>query len=248
MSTDTPTGPTWEQVVAKTQQLAIARREWGGYPVPVERLPLHLEPTHPLRKTAEGFCLQPETTAEQIERQVADRDAIEEVVNSWYNRARQCLVCVARCRDGKIRHAAAPIPGQRKLGLALSSLEPCFVWPVEAERRAMDKLASLVGEWKAKCYFLTGSFLESSERSGVMYLFRRLRPTVAIAPIRDGSDDLKVLCCLCLHPLGYYGESFAGCMVPTDCVIAHLLLMRGDERRYWAAANQHPHWYPEAGL
>lgn len=34
-------------------------------------------------------------------------------------------------------------------------------------------------------------------------------------------------------------------MVPTDDIIAHLIMMRGDERSYWSKANQHA---PEAGL
>jgi hypothetical protein len=37
-------------------------------------------------------------------------------------------------------------------------------------------------------------------------------------------------------------------MTPTDDVIAHLLLMRGDEAEYWGQANQHRPESPEAGL
>jgi hypothetical protein len=37
-------------------------------------------------------------------------------------------------------------------------------------------------------------------------------------------------------------------MCPTDDVIAHLQLMRGDERMFWKRSNQHPSWRPEAGL
>jgi hypothetical protein len=51
-----------------------------------------------------------------------------------------------------------------------------------------------------------------------------------------------------MHPLGYYGRSWAGCMVPTDDVIAHLLFMRGDEARFWGQCNHHEPWRPEAGL
>ena len=42
--------------------------------------------------------------------------------------------------------------------------------------------------------------------------------------------------------------SWAGAMVPTDDVIAHLSLMRGDEHMFWKRCNQHPSWRPEAGL
>jgi hypothetical protein len=37
-------------------------------------------------------------------------------------------------------------------------------------------------------------------------------------------------------------------MCPTDEVIAHLLLMRGSEEKYWANANQHPIDHPAAGV
>lgn len=47
---------------------------------------------------------------------------------------------------------------------------------------------------------------------------------------------------------GNYGGTHAGAMCPTDDVLAHLLLMRGDERLFWSRANQHPANRPEAGL
>jgi hypothetical protein len=37
-------------------------------------------------------------------------------------------------------------------------------------------------------------------------------------------------------------------MCPTDDVIAHLMLMRGDEALLWRKANQHPSWVPESGI
>ena len=40
--------------------------------------------------------------------------------------------------------------------------------------------------------------------------------------------------------IGYYGNTWAGVMCPTDEVIAHLLMMRGSEEKFWANANQHP--------
>jgi hypothetical protein len=98
-------------------------------------------------------------------------------------------------------------------------------------------------------YMLTGMFLEKSKRSGVIYMFRRLKPTVAIAASPGiESDHMRILACLCAHPIAYYAGSWAGAMVPTDDVIAHLAMMRGDERMFWARCNQHPPHRPEAGL
>jgi hypothetical protein len=57
-----------------------------------------------------------------------------------------------------------------------------------------------------------------------------------------------VRCTLCLHPIGYYANSWAGAMCPTDDVIAHLMMMRADEPMFWRKANQHPPHRPEAGL
>jgi hypothetical protein len=56
------------------------------------------------------------------------------------------------------------------------------------------------------------------------------------------------LASLCLHAIGYYDGSFAGVMVPTDCVISHLMLCRADEHLYWRKANQHPAEVPQAGI
>jgi|GEM_PF-4166381 hypothetical protein len=76
-------------------------------------------------------------------------------------------------------------------------------------------------------------------------LFRKGRPTIAL---RQDEEVNYALCALCLHPIGYYGDTWAGVMCPTDEVIAHLLLMRGSEEKFWANANQHPLDHPAAGL
>jgi hypothetical protein len=93
---------------------------------------------------------------------------------------------------------------------------------------------------------LTGMFLETSKRSAVTYLFRRLRPTVAIGRNKDGGGN--IMAALCLHPIAYYAGSWAGAMCPTDDVLAHYCLMRGDEKMFWRRANQHAAFRPEAGL
>ena len=109
----------------------------------------------------------------------------------------------------------------------------------------------MVSHRQFKHYMMTGMFVERSKRSGVTYLFRRLKPTVALAArpgLPETGANMKILCCLCMHPIAYYAESWAGAMVPTDDVIAHLMLMRADERLFWARSNQHPPYRPEAGL
>ena len=82
----------------------------------------------------------------------------------------------------------------------------------------------------------TNSFLETSKKSNVTYLFRKAKPTIAL---KSGDKGVKILTVLCLHPIGHYAETFAGCMVPTDDVIAHLQMMRGDEHKFWSKSNHH---------
>ncbi len=116
----------------------------------------------------------------------------------------------------------------------------------------MEKLAGMLTEVQRRHYFLTGSFFETSPRSGITYLLRRLRPTVAMTPRQPwwqkDRDYMRVLAVLCMHPIGYYSDSWGGCMVPTDDVVAHLTMIRGDEAYYWSKCNQHDPWRPEAGL
>lgn len=125
-------------------------------------------------------------------------------------------------------------------------LEVSKAWTMQCEERALEKLSEMIKPHLFDAYRLTGSFLETSKRSGLTYIFRRLRPTVVLTPHR--SDEMEVLCCLCLHPMGYYKNSWGGVMVPTDEVIAHLCLMRGDEAEYWKQANQIAAWRTESGL
>ena len=112
----------------------------------------------------------------------------------------------------------------------------------DASKPTVRQLAAL--KWLANRN-ADGMFMETSKRSGLTYVFRRLRPTIVLDA--KGSE-VKIRCCLCMHPIGYYAGTWAGAMTPTDDVIAHLMMMRGDEPMFWRRANQHPSWVPEAGL
>ena len=132
-----------------------------------------------------------------------------------------------------------------RLAFTIRTLDAAAVWPVEAEKKAQEKLASLIPDDAFELYMLTGHFPEISKRSRVTYLFRKGRPTIAL---RQDEEVNYALCALCLHPIGYYGDTWAGVMCPTDEVIAHLLMMRGSEEKFWANANQHPLDRPAAGV
>jgi hypothetical protein len=107
-----------------------------------------------------------------------------------------------------------------------------------AEFKALDSLKQRVNEHQFNCYVLSGMFIEKSKRSGVYYYFRKGLPTLAISHNGAYANTGKVLCALCLHPMGYYQGTHVGLMTPTDEVIAHLLMMRADEHKYWAKSGQ----------
>src|SRR4029078_7688471 len=132
------------------------------------------------------------------------------------------------------------------LGHDLSTLGCADAWGLEQEQRALQLFGTMARHRQMKHYVLTGQVLEKSDRSGVHYLFRRLKPTVAFRPHEDGAS-MRILAALCQHPIAYYAGSWAGATCPTDDVIAHLTMMRGDEHLFWKRCSQHPPSRPEAG-
>lgn len=144
---------------------------------------------------------------------------------------------------GKVR--AYVIPYNEKVSMALDTMDCSYVWGLEQEHNAMNLLGTLVKHHQLKMYLLTGMFAEHSRRSGLMYIFRRLRPTLVIS---QKGPRARTIAALCMHPIGYYEGTWAGVMCPTDEIIAHLQLMRGDEKMYWRRANQHSMRAPQAGI
>ena len=102
----------------------------------------------------------------------------------------------------------------------------------EAEETAQRRLRSLINDAQWQTYLMEGIFQEIG-KSGVSYILRRGRPTLALR-------EWKPLCALCLHPLAYYEQPWAGAMPPSDDVIAHLMMIRSDEHYFWRKANQIP--------
>lgn len=206
---------------------------WAGIPMPLgEDHPLVIEPKYP---NAAGLMAIGRKEPDETE---PDARTIRNRFWSW---RRRCDIVVWNERDRIEWGISAP----KRIDMELSTLGASYAWGIEQEANAVQLLATLVRHHTFKMYMLTGMFLERSERSGVMYLFRRLRPTVAL---REERGRMRVLCALCLHPIAYYSGSWAGAMCPTDDVIAHLQLMRADEPMFWRRANQHPAWRPESGL
>lgn len=231
---------TWDQVRDMIGKIAVDRGEWGGLPIPVDHIKLVMEPRFPW-PALNGMKVNDTKPAP-----ASDPDVDFKIVNDWFCWQRHAKVYLVETGGKRVVMLDAEAQGRRFLFWMNTVGVACTAWTVAAETRAMEKLKDLVTPHAFKCYALTGSFLETSPRSKVTYLFRKLRPTIALRPDRD--QDMQILAVLCLHPLGYYEQSWAGVMTPTDDVISHLVLMRGDEPRFWRKANHHPTWAASAGL
>ena len=114
------------------------------------------------------------------------------------------------------------------------------------ERKALTKLRELVGPARYEGYLINGAILEQG-KSGVVYVICKHRPTLALRMPKDGVEG-KVLCSLCLHPIGYFHGTWAGALPPTDEVIAHLLFIRGGEHFFWRKTNHIPIDEPNSGI
>lgn len=210
--------------------LAESREEWAGIPMPIDQERLVIEPSYPYA----ALGAKPEPLPEGVT-----------LRNTFYSHKYRVDVYVFQEADGRITKAIEP--AFHGLDKQLHTIGASFAWGIEQEAKALQLLGTMVRHHTMKQYLLTGMFMETSPRSGVTYLFRKLRPTVAMRRNRKGTD-MRVLCCLCMHPIGYYANSWGGAMCPTDDVIAHLSLMRADEPMFWRRCNQHPAHRPEGGL
>ena len=219
-------------------QMAAERGHWAGIPMPVTGANLVIEPSFPNAGVLESINREKPSEEEILEaREWKFR-------NKWYSRKWRCDIILME-KDGKVH--VGKLPAFHHISHDLQTLFCADAWGIDQEGKALELLSTLISERAMKHYLLTGMFLESSQRSGVTYIFRRLKPTVASAPDRSG-EDMRILACLCMHPIAYYEGSWAGAMCPTDDVIAHLMLMRADEHMFWKRSNQHPPYRPEAGL
>ena len=236
---------TLAQASRNLAESSIERQDWSGLPIPVPGLRLVLEPRYK-NKFMENFswkeCYDENGIRHAIEPEQPSQPSEFRKINSWWNNKYQVSIVVCHDKSG---HARFIVETQDRLSFTLRTLEAAAAWPVEAEQKALKKLASFIREDLFELYLLTGHFTETSKRSQLTYLFRKGRPTIAMRESEEGS---YWLCALCLHPIGYYGNTWAGVMCPTDEVIAHLLMMRGSEEKYWANANQHPIDHPAAGV
>jgi hypothetical protein len=145
-------------------------------------------------------------------------------------------------KDGTYRSEISPFSQSKQRAQML--MTTCMIRAkcnfVESENIARERLLRELDDRQQKQYILTDSFIETG-RSGVLYVLRRNRPTLALRSCRTQGkeNEADLLCALCMHPLAYYTGSWAGVMPPSDEILAHLLHIRSDEHRYWKVCNQH---------
>lgn len=224
--------PTYHQCVRMLDVLAGQRSEWAGIPMLVNDYDLVLEPRFP-------YQLGPASNGN------ADAESAGlEIVNVWWCDKLMAEVYVIK-EHGKLTCAVLYARGGKRGRKLIDDLVVSSVWLIEAEMKAMAKLKAMIRPHLFEAYLMTGAFLETSPRSKLTYLFRRLRPTVVMS---GAGGDMQLLCTLCLHPIGYYKDTHCGVMVPTDEVLAHLTYMRGDEHGFWKHSNQHPSNHPNSSL
>ncbi len=244
---------TWEEVRDALMRAAQLSGEWAGYPMPVDGMSMEIHPSYPFA-TGLRHKFHPD---EQPDPSIwlRDRDVRQDVRedvqlrNSWRSHLDGRPIVIWRKGD-KFQFRRSFLINHARM--ILDTLGAARAWDIAAEQRALEALRHHVSEWAFNCYSLTGTFLESSKKSGVIYMFRRLRPTIAMTSRPDywhgGNTDVRILTCLCAHPIGWYHGTWAGAMVPTDDVISHLLIMRADEHLLWKQCHHIPALSPEAGL
>jgi hypothetical protein len=219
--------------------LAEDAYEWAGIPMPLRGESLTIEPSYPFSKVLSGPIATEGTSLHVCRNSDVDESTHHRnTFWSWKYRNR----IEVWSQGGKIKWGPQTV---KRSTYDMRTMGCSEAWQLESEFRALGTLKTLVSHRAWRQYFLTGMFIETSKRSKIKYVFRKLRPTIAMT---TKGDELSILCCLCLHPIGYYENSFAGSLVPTDDVIAHLILMRGDEHLFWKRSNQHPSWTPEAAI
>lgn len=229
----------WEHIRERIIDIGAKNGHWAGYPLPIHHAKLCVKPDAAIYRNLDGFSFAKEEDS---------TDGDYTCVNSWVDKKSGLVVVIVKLPNGKITYGFTPgNTARRRYRIIMDTIGASQVWSVRAEFTALARLKTLISPVAFRYYVLTGTFIETSKRSKVIYVFRKNRPTLAIGRALH-EDDTRFLAALCLHPIGYYEGTFAGSMVPTDDVIAHLLMMRGDEHKFWAHANQHSIEAAEAGV
>lgn len=167
-----------------------------------------------------------------------------EIYNSWQQKNGDIIYIRVHTRT-KEREWGRIERGHMILQLLTRYINCSKAWTIKAEGRAVKKLRSCIQPFQFRQYILTGMFWEISKKSKLCYMFRRGRPVLVVK--HSLLDSPKALCSLCYHPVGHFSASWAGCLCPTDDVIAGIKLLRADEHMFWRKCEIHTPMDPQGG-
>ena len=180
----------------------------------------------------------------------ADAEVVWTLINIWEANPRFRVEVYRSKDDTRYLHIPRRNKKYSRWGLIIrTDAVRMRVTNLKAERKARQLLMEQLSGRQKRALELTGAFVEVGQ-SGLHYRISFNRPTLAwkIVAVNGREKELEFVGSFCLHPLGYYSESFAGCMPPSDEMLAHLKMIRADERLYWRKANQHEIDDPLGGL
>lgn len=217
----------------RLRALGSAAHEYAGFPMGIDGEQLHVHPSYRFAEVFKPPVDPPDASGAKVR-------------NVFWSKKYRVHCAVVQEADGRIWHA--PLGVANHADKLIRTMGCSVAWGIEQESKALQLLGTLVRHVPFKYYLLTGMFMETSPRSGLTYVFRKLRPTIVLSPRAPKGGGMRIISALCMHPIGYYADSWAGAMCPTDDVIAHLMLCRGDEPRYWKECNQIPADRHEAGI
>jgi len=237
---------SWEELSAGMNKIAEEHGVETGIPMPhvVEGGPTE----HPLvlAKGAPLAWLRAVNESTEAAQRMAMRDVA--VRNSW-EKLGDYTVIVVNTDEGPMSVMETHSGGRlRKLIDQIGLRHDIASMTAEAELKAVELLKTKVTDNQYTQYVLNGAFIERSKRSDIVYLFRKGLPTLALSWHGKDNEGGKCIAALCTHPMGYYGFSHVGVMCPTDEVIAALLMMRGDEHRFWKNSGQWCASDPRSGI
>ncbi len=135
---------TYAQASRQLAEIHLGEQDWSGVPVPVAGLTLVLEPRYKHKSLSEfrwKECYDKHGVRHAIEEGPAPKASGFTTVNSWWSSRHQLTIAVVQDKQG---HAQFRVLFEDRLAFTLRTLDAASVWPVEAEQKAVEKLASLI--------------------------------------------------------------------------------------------------------
>lgn len=174
-----------------------------------------------------------------MQRRAAEPQIRNLVINQWDIIPR--TINILECRNGGTAYWPTSPTSRRFTALLEGMMLRTGAVTVEAELKAQEALFARLTERQRHSYIVNNAFIELSTRSGVHYMLRKGLPVVAMTGDKR-TGRMKILAALCVHGMGYFDGTPAGCLPPSDDVLFNLLLIRSGEHYYWRKCGQYPPW------